>query len=147
AVAASIALSLAPSAIMASLQARRMGAAILAMCALLIFGGYSVTAALGSATGGRLVAAVEASDTATKRKQAQATIATAETELASIGTVRPGAIIQAEIDGKLATRRDLDDCAAKWLPSSVARSLCIEVHALRAEKAKADRKAELEAQV
>src|SRR5262245_34456914 len=147
AVAASIALALAPSAVMASLQARRTGAAILAIIAMLVFGVYSVTSALGSATGVRPVGSVEASDVAAKRKQAQAAIATAQTELATIGTIRPSATIQAEIDGKLATRRDLDDCAAKWLSSSVARSVCIEVHALRAEKAKSDRKTELEAQV
>lgn len=51
AVAASVALALAPSAIVTSLGARRYGAASLALVAALIFGAYSVTAALGSATG------------------------------------------------------------------------------------------------
>ena len=64
AVAASTALALAPSAIMSSLGQRRYGAAALSMVAMLIFGGYSVTAALGAATGGRLFAEVEAGDAA-----------------------------------------------------------------------------------
>jgi cation transport ATPase len=51
AVAASFVLALAPSAFVSSLSSKRFGAATLALLAALIFGAYSVAAALGSATG------------------------------------------------------------------------------------------------
>ncbi|MEO8186777.1 MAG: hypothetical protein ABI580_05360, partial [Burkholderiaceae bacterium] len=52
AAATSIGLALAPAAVVASLSARRYTAALIALVAVAIFGAYSVTAALGSATGG-----------------------------------------------------------------------------------------------
>lgn len=70
-----------------------------------------------------------------------------ETEIATIGSTRQPAAIQADIDAKLTSRADLDGCEGKWLPSSKARAVCIDVAALKAEKATADRKADLEDQV
>ena len=67
AVAASLGLALAPSAFLVSLGTRRYSAAFVSLIAACIFGAYSVTAALGSATGGRMVAANEAADISDSR--------------------------------------------------------------------------------
>ena len=146
AVAASVALALAPSAIVSSLSQRRYGAAILSLVAMLTFGGYSVTAALGSATGGRLVAEVEAGDVAMKRKDATATIGKAERELAAISTMRSAATVQAEIASVLAKTPGLDDCTPhpNWKPTKAHREACKTIATLGIEKASAERKAELE---
>ena len=89
AVAASVALALAPSAVVSCLSQRKPMAAALAMTAVLMFGAYSVTAALGAATGGRMVNELEASDVAAKRKDAAAARAAAEKELAALPPSRP----------------------------------------------------------
>lgn len=143
AVAASVALALAPSAIVQNLAQRKIGAASLAVGAMLLFGAYSVTAALGSATGGRLVAEIEAGDVAGKRKSANTEIEKAETELSSIGDVRPVATIDAEISRHMSSRRDLGDCTG-WLPHVNARAVCITVADLKAERGRAERRSELE---
>jgi hypothetical protein len=59
-------------------------------------------------------------------------------KLAAMPLGRPSAAVQAEIDGKLSSRRDLAGCEAKWLPSSRARAVCIRVGKLRAEKLAAE---------
>ena len=61
-----------------------------------------------------------------------------ERELAALGTTMPSAAIRASIDAKLVSRRDLDGCEARWLPSSAARAVCIDVNALRSDLAKAE---------
>ena len=119
AVAASIALALAPSALVQCLSQRRFGAATVALGAILIFGGYSVTAALGSATGGRLVNELEASDVATKRRDATATIAKAELELSGIGAVRSVTQIEAAISATYTNTPGLTECRQhdpNWRP-------------------------------
>ncbi len=144
AVAASVALALAPSAIVACLSARRYGAATLALTAGLIFGAYSVTAALGSATGGRLVAETEATDTADKRRSATDRIESAARELSSLKPSRPVSELDAEIAMQMASRKDLSDCVG-WLPNVNARAVCVTVSELKAERGRAERRAELEA--
>lgn len=149
AVAASVALALAPSAIVASLGSRKFGAASLALVAALLFGAYSVTAALGSATGGRLVAETEASDMAARRKSAAATIEKAEVELAKIGDVRTVPVVDAEISQVYSRTPGLDDCVPKpnWTPSKQHREACKAIAVLNVEKASAQRKADLEATI
>lgn len=150
AVAASVALALAPSAIVANLASRKYGAASLALVAALIFGAYSVTAALGSATGGRLVAETEASDTASRRSAALSSIGKADVELALIGSgVRTVPVIDAEISQVYSRTPGLDDCVPKpnWTPSKQHREACKSIAALNVERASAQRKADLEAAI
>src|ERR1700694_5658438 len=59
-------------AIIKSLEARRWSAALMALAALLLAGGYSVTAALGSAAGERANAATAETATTDARTKAQA---------------------------------------------------------------------------
>ena len=107
AVAASLALAIAPSAIISSLNRRAYGSAALAAIAALIFGTFSVMAALGSATGGRLVAASVASDAQEARRMAVETYSTAKAQLDRLEASRPAGEIEAAIttimasDGRL----------------------------------------------
>ena len=120
------------------------GLAVAAFVGALLCGSVSFTNLVGSAMKHRLTAAVEATDENGKRKAAQKAIEAAEVELAALGTGRPSATVQADIDAKLTSRNDLEGCEAKWLPSSKARSICIEVNQLRAEKATATRREDLQ---
>ena len=144
ALAASIGLAIAPSAILAALRARRYGAALLAVLALLVFGAYSITAALGAATGGRLVAGLNASDVAAKRAATAKLIEDAERELAAITTVRSAAEIEAEVRATLARIPGLD-CVppTSWTWSRAQRDVCLRVADLGMERTSAGRRAAL----
>lgn len=125
----------------------REGARALAVGACvgaLICGAVSFTNLVGAAMKPRLAAAVEAKDEASRRTEARNTLDAAEVALANVGTARPTATIQSEIAAKIASRGDLDGCEAKWLPSSRARLVCIEVNKLRAEHGTAARREALE---
>ncbi|MGD9806300.1 MAG: winged helix-turn-helix domain-containing protein [Hyphomicrobiaceae bacterium] len=129
------------------LRMAREGARALAVAAFvgtLVCGAVSFTNLVGASMKHRLTAAVEATDETGKRADTRKAIKTAEGELATIGTTRPSATIQAEIDAKMTSRRDLAGCEAKWLPSSRARSVCIEVNKFRAEKGIAERREALQ---
>ena len=84
AVAAAVAIifSLSWPALIRSLEARRWSAAVVTLAALLLSGAYSVTAALGSAAGGRADAATIETEITGTRKRAQAAYDAAQTELA-----------------------------------------------------------------
>lgn len=77
-----------------SLDRKQWSRAALVFVALLITGAYSVTAALGSASGGRLAAAAEEKTSTDTRKKAQAAYDEAKAELASIPASRPAAELQ-----------------------------------------------------
>lgn len=145
AVGASVALALAPSAFVASLQAKRYGGAILSLVALMVFGAYSVTAALGSATGGRLVASVEADDVTAKRKAAARDIEVYTREIATIGEVRSVPEVEAAIRSVFAATPGLDDCTPRpnRYPTDRQRKACQTIATLHVEKAGAGRKAAL----
>jgi hypothetical protein len=131
----------------ASQRDRTFGFIVTAWIGVIVCGGISLTNIIGASMGQRLATSADAGDAVRKRADGRKIIARDEAELATIGTVRSSATIQADIDAKLTTRRDLDGCEAKWLPSSIARSVCIEVHRLRAEKAKSDHVAELTSEI
>src|SRR5262245_66691203 len=84
AVAASIIFALSWPALIRSLETRRWSAALVALVALLLAGSYSVSAALGSAAGGRANATIEERDVTGRRAKAQASYDIAKTELASL---------------------------------------------------------------
>lgn len=150
AVATSLALAIAPSAILSSLNRRAYGSASLATIAALIFGTFSVLAALGSATGGRLVASSEASDATDTRSRATAAYVTSKAELDTLQPSRPMGEIEAAIttilasDGRLSA---VGDCSATWLANVQLRSKCIDVNKLRAELARAEQRSELVAKL
>lgn len=130
-----------------ALRMAREGARTLAVAAAvgtLVCGAVSFTNLVGASMKHRLTTAVEASDATSKRADTRKAIKQAEDELATIGATRPAATIEAEIEAKLTSRRDLQGCEAKWLPSSRARSVCIQVNKLRAEKGTAERREALQ---
>jgi len=101
AVAAAVAVVFALSwpALIRSLEARRWSAALMALVALVLAGTYSVTAALGSAAGGRANAATHETATTDVRTKAQAAYDTAKAELATLKPARPVAELTAMRDG------------------------------------------------
>jgi biotin operon repressor len=82
-----------------SLDAKRWSAAVIALMALVLSGSYSITAALGSASGGRTNAATAETATTDARTKAQAAYDRAEAELSKLAAARPVAEIEALLMG------------------------------------------------
>jgi hypothetical protein len=99
AVATSIIFALSWPALIRSLETRRWSAAVVALVALLLAGSYSVSAALGSAAGGRANATIEEKDVTDKRTKAQAGYDAAKAELATLKPTRTVGELQAMRDG------------------------------------------------
>ena len=101
AVAAAVAIVFALSwpALIRSLEARRWSVALVAMVALVLSGAYSVTAALGSAAGGRANASTTETAVTDTRKRAQDAYDAAKAELATLKPTRPAAELMAMRDG------------------------------------------------
>jgi hypothetical protein len=91
-------------AVIKSFEARRYSAALIAVVALLLSGAYSLTAALGSAAGGRMNAAATETATTEARKMAQTAYDTVKGELDALNTLKPANAIQTQIE---ATRAEL----------------------------------------
>ena len=88
-----------------ALDARRWGAALMCVAALLLSGTYSISAALGSAAGGRTNAAAAESATMGARERAQAAYDAAKAELATLEPSRPLAEVQGVYDATRPRRR------------------------------------------
>ena len=82
-------------ALIRSLEAKRWSAALISLVALVLAGTYSVTAALGSAAGGRINAATTGDGHDRRRKKAQDAYDTAKAELATLKPARPVAELEA----------------------------------------------------
>lgn len=153
-----------PSASLWLWQAGHRWAAVFALALALGSGAASLTNLAGSALAPRLAAAADARGALEKRADARRQIDADRAELAGLNAAMPdapgraSAAVGAEIEALLASRRDLDHCEAKWLPSPSARGVCIRVGGLRAEYAEAAatearaqrwaaRQAELEARI
>ena len=95
AVATSIIFALSWPALIRSLETRRWSAAMMALVALLLAGAYSVSAALGSAAGGRANATIAETATTDARQKLQATYDLAKAELASLKPTKPVAELEA----------------------------------------------------
>src|SRR6202521_4610956 len=80
-----------------SIEAKRWSAALICLVALALSGSYSVTAALGSAAGGRANAATTETATADTRKKAQDAYDAAKAELVALKPARPVAELEAVI--------------------------------------------------
>lgn len=146
AVAASVVLALSPSGFIKSARNREIGAAITCLIAALIFGTFSVVAALGSATGGRMVASLDAGDATTARAQAVTSIETKSKELAALAPTRTLQEIDADVARLEGSRRDLNDCYG-WLPDIKARAVCVDIQAAKAEGGRAQRRSEIEGEI
>ena len=85
----SIIFALSWPALIISLDRRQWARAVLVLIALLVSGMYSVSAAVGSAMGGRANAAIEEKHTKDKRTKAQAGYDAATAELATLKPARP----------------------------------------------------------
>jgi hypothetical protein len=144
AVATSIGLALAPSALIASLTAKRYTAALMALAGVVIFGTYSITAALGSASGGRMAAQNEASEVSKTRSRHQATYDSATEELVTLSAARPAKELQAEIASLLRTP-GADDC--KEINGKVSARVCPQVDTLRVEVARAEKREALQTSI
>src|SRR5262245_32897525 len=97
--AVAIVFALAWPALIRSLEAKQWSAALVALLALALSGTYSVTAALGSAAGGRMNAATEEQTTTDARTKAQAAYDRAQADLDVLAAAKPGAELQVLIEG------------------------------------------------
>ena len=102
--AVAIVFALAWPALIRSVDARRYSTALIALAAMLLSGAYSVTAALGSAAGGRANAAATETAMADARAKAQAAYDRAKAELDTLSAAKPVPEIQALLD---ATKAEL----------------------------------------
>ena len=144
-VAASIVLALSMPALLSSLARRHWSAAALSLTALALTGTYSVTAALGSAAGTRMTAAIVEADSQDKRAFLQSQIATAQRELATLPSARPPAELKAAIAATMAEHR-LTNCD-DWQRDVKRRGVCVEVGRMKVDLARAERRAELQSTI
>jgi hypothetical protein len=136
----SIIFALSWPALIISLDRRQWARALLVLVALILTGTYSVAAALGSAAGGRAIAAIEEKDTADKRAKAQAAYDAAKNELAAIKPSRPVAELQAIV------ARNPEAGGRCAIVNGTGKLVC-PPHPLAPELARAKRRAELEAKI
>jgi hypothetical protein len=127
-------------AMLKSLEARRWSAALVSFVALMLSGSYSVTAALGSATGGRINAATVEIAASDQRTKAQATYTTAKGELDAL---KPARSI-GELEALLAVSKP--PCRIV-VQNGIRTTVCGPPAALVAELARAKRRQELAAKM
>lgn len=160
----SIVFALSWPALIRALDDRQWSRALIVFCALLLTGTYSVSAALGSAMGGRTNAAAEEKSIVDARGKAQAAyerarleldpiaparpatelqalIQTASDELAALAPARPPAELTALIEGVKLNPRSAD-CVA--IGGSI-KMRCPKLAEWRAEKARAEQRQKLSA--
>lgn len=143
AVAASLVLAVAPSAFINSVQSRQVGSACAGLLACLVFGAFSIAGALGSATGGRVVAGLDATDATDKRTVALATIETKTAQLKALAPTKTLAELDAELTRLKGSRRDLNDCVG-YQPNNEARRVCVQISEVLAEDGRANHREALE---
>jgi hypothetical protein len=105
----SIVFSLSWPAFLRCQDSKQWSRAIMVLVALLITGGYSVTAALGSAMGGRANATMAEKEAADRKAKAQASWDTAKAELDRLLDAKPAAELQRLLE---ATRAELNKLPA-----------------------------------
>lgn len=129
--------ALGTSAFFDALAARAYSLAAFIVAGLILCGAYSVSAALGSASGSRQAASVEEASKSKRRADLSAVVTEANETLASRPPANPeraSAALKAEIDGILIEPK-LGDCAKIDGPRT--REVCPKVVALRSELARA----------
>lgn len=134
AIATGTTLLLATAALFKASAAKRWGHAAFIAAGLSLCATYSIVAAVGSATGQRMSAALSEDSAAIHRASAQTAIEEATGHLAQLPQNRPSAAISAEIDGILLDPK-LDGC--KEINGPRTREKCPHVADLRKELATA----------
>ena len=127
-IAVSIVFSLSWPALLAAIDQWHWARCVMVAIALALSGAYSMSAALGSAAGGRANATIEEKDVTDKRARAQASYDAAKAELASLKPTRTVGELQAMRDG--------------W-----KRAYPSQPWVLEPELARAKRRAELQAKI
>lgn len=142
-VAAALGLELAkPAAVAGAIRAgwrrpiQAAGLAVLGIGAI----AFSLSAELTLIAGARSDIVAERAGSSQKAADARVTRDRLAEELMALPLARASASIEAEVAAKVTSRADLAGCDARWLPSSKARGICIEVQQLRAELARAQRR-------
>jgi hypothetical protein len=137
-VAVSIVFALSWPALIRAIARREWTLVPMAAAALVLTGAYSVTAALGSASGGRAKASATEQLIADQRTRVQTSYATAQAELVTLKSSRP----VAELEALLASLpRGRGDCTLRGVTGGL---VCSRNAALTAELGRAKRRAELE---
>jgi hypothetical protein len=139
-IAVSIVFALSWPAVLISADRKQWSRAAMAVIALLLTGTYSVSAALGSAMGGRANAAIEEKDTTDKRTKAQTAYNVATAELASLKPSRPVAEIEAVVEAAKPICRIV-------VATGYRGESCTKPAALTAELGRAKRRVELEQKI
>ncbi|KAB2919960.1 MAG: winged helix-turn-helix domain-containing protein [Hyphomicrobiaceae bacterium] len=136
----SIIFALSWPAFIVSLDRRQWARALMVLVALVVTGIYSVSAALGSAMGGRANAAATETATTGARQKSQAAYDAAQAEL---GTLKPSRSV-AELEALVEAAKP--QCRILVLTGS-RTTVCTKPAALTAELGRAKRRAELEARM
>lgn len=139
AIACSITLSLSFAAVIASFDRKRADLALLAASAMVVTGAYSISAALGSAAGGRANAASIEHAFSGARERANAAHASALAELGKLAPARP----VEEIEALLARENRRSGCRNSMWACPQSR----QAVALQAEAGRARRRLKLEARM
>ena len=135
-VAASITFALSWPALIRTAGNRSFSGAMVAIVALLLSGGYSISAALGSAGAGRMDAAAQEQDTTGTRKRAQAAYDTAKGEIEGLKASRPVGEIEALVAAAKPVCRIVQNLAGR-------SEVCSKPPVLLGELGRAQRRAEL----
>jgi hypothetical protein len=137
-VAVSVIFALSWPAVIKAIERKQWALAPMAFAALILTGAYSVTAALGSASGGRVNAATQEQTVTDQRTRTQSAYDAANAELASLKPSRPVAELEALVAGARPVCRVI-------VQQGRRDTQCAKPSALTAELGRAHRHAELEA--
>lgn len=123
-----------------AVESRRWATAVMCIAALVLSGAYSISAALGSASGGRTNAAALETASSGARARAQAAYDAAQADLATLAPSRPLPEIQALVDTAKPRCRIVVENGRR-------DTQCTKPGNLLAELGRAQRRAELEAKI
>jgi hypothetical protein len=142
--AVSIVFALSWPALIRAIERRQWALLPMAFTALLLTGAYSVTAALGSASGGRANATIQEQSITDQRAKAQAAYDVATSELANIKPARPIAELEPLIAASTSQWRK--GCRVH-VANGIRQTTCPPNPTLIAELGRARRRAELELKI
>ena len=149
AVAASLLAALSFPGLAWAIERRQYSRLLPCVLGIVLCGGYSLSCALGAASGVRTDATTIEQDLSGKRARAQATYDRLDKELKALPHTRPAAEVQSELSIVLAREPSLtNNCETKWLTNVGMRALCLErVVPLKAELARAQRRETLDGEL
>ncbi|MEQ1669501.1 MAG: hypothetical protein HOO99_07115 [Hyphomicrobiaceae bacterium] len=142
AVAASIALALAPAAL---LRSRSVAGVLFSLAAIALFGTFSLSSALGSFFGGRAATEVQQTAATGTRTRFEKAYDAARIELEGLAVARPVAELEAVV-AKLKATPGANGCT-KVPDGPISRTACGDAATVAVELGRAMRRAELEGQM